>query len=168
MSRRWITLLLLSGALLQTLLPPWNVFSAMELPILTGLLIFIALHTERTEMFYAAVLTALLHDALCPAPVGLSIPFFVLLAAGIHRIHKEVFGDLFATYAIFGAGAALLDAVYYGLIFAVSDLRPVSFRFLLLRLAGGLIAGVLVIPLMALILSKFTRKSRTNRRAVYI
>lgn len=167
MSRLLITLLLLTGSLIQTMLPPWNAFGGLELPVLTGILIYIVLHAKRSAMLYAAVLTALLHDAFSPAPMGLSIPFFILLAMAIHRIRHEVFSDLPVTYAIFGAGAAVLNTLYYTLFFLLSGMRPLSLRLFMLRLIGGLIAGVLIIPLTALIISKITRGKSRKQKAVF-
>lgn len=167
MNRLLITLLLLTGSLIQTMLPPWNAFGGIELPVLTGILICIALHAECASVLYAAVLTGLLHDALSPAPLGLSIPFFILLSAAIHRIRHEVFNDLAVTYAICGAGAALLNAVYYTLVFLLSGLRPMSFSLVVVRLAGGLIAGVVIVPLTARIISKITRGKSRKQKAVF-
>jgi len=161
MSRRFITLLLTAGAMLQTLLPPWGAFGALEMPVLTGLVICIALHTDRSRMFYAAVLAGLLHDAFCPAPPGLSIPFFTVLAAGTSWIRDEVFGDLPATYVVLGAVAAIFETFYYAVIFSLSGLRPVPPGLLALRLAGGLLAGAVVVPLISLLVLQL-RSSMTG------
>lgn len=163
MSRLFITLLLAAGVLIQTLLPPWGVFGVLELPVLTGLIICIALHTDRSSSLYAAVLAGLLHDAFCPAPLGLSIPFFIALATGINWIRDEVF-DLPVTYALLGAAAAMLETVYYALIFSLSGLRPVPPGFLALRLAGGLMAGAVVVPLVALTVLQLRTVTMHNRR----
>jgi rod shape-determining protein MreD len=164
MSRRLITLLLAAGALLQATIPVWNAFGALELPLLNGLVICIALHTDRTRMHYAAVVAGLLHDALCPAPLGLSIPFFVGLAAGVHWIRDEVFGDQASTYAVLGAVSSVFETAYYALVFSVSGLRPVSGGLLALRLAGGLIAGAVVVPLVALTGLQLHHLTARNRR----
>lgn len=164
MSRRFITVLLAAGTVLQTVLPSWSAFGALELPLLTGLIIFIALHTDRARMFYAAVLAGLLHDAFCPAPLGLSIPFFVILAAGVNWIRDEVFGDQPATYAVLGAVAAVFELSYYALVFKLSGLRPTSGGLLALRLAGGLMAGAVVVPLVALTVEQLDRLTSRNRR----
>ena len=150
MSRRFITLSLAAGVLLQTLLSPWSAFGELEMPILNGLIICIALHTDRARMLYAAVLAGLLRDAFCPAPLGLSIPFFVVLAMAVNWIRDEVFGDMPATYAVLGAVAAVFEMVYYAVIFSLSGLRPVSPGLLALRLAGGLMVGIVVVPLVSL------------------
>ncbi|MFA6174438.1 MAG: hypothetical protein WC701_12250, partial [Kiritimatiellales bacterium] len=140
MSWLFITLTLTAGALLQTVIPAWTAFGSLELPLLTGLVICIALHTDHARMIYAAVLADLLHDALCPAPLGLSIPFFTALAVGVNWIRDEVFGDLPATYAVLGAAAAIFETLYYALVFSLTGLRPLSGGLLALRLAGGLMA----------------------------
>lgn len=164
MNRRFITLSLAAGALLQTLLPPWGAFGALEMPILTGLIICIALHTDRSQMLYAAVLAGLLHDAFCPAPLGLSIPFFLVLAMSVHWIRDEIFGDMPATYAVLGAVAAIFETVYYAVIFSLSGLRPVSSGLLALRLAGGLMAGIIVVPLVSLMVLHLRNSTVRNRR----
>lgn len=165
MTRRFITLLLTAGALLQTLLPPWGAFGELEMPILTGLIICIALHTDRARMLYAAVLAGLLHDAFCPAPLGLSIPLFTALAAGTNWIRDEVFGDLPATYVVLGATASAFETFYYAVIFSLSGLRPVSPGLLALRLAGGLLAGAVVVPLVSLTVLKLRYLTVHNRRS---
>lgn len=164
MSRRFVTLLLAAGALFQTLLPVWSAFGGLELPILPGLIICIALHTDRSRMVYAAVLAGLLRDAFCPAPLGLSIPFFVVLAMAVHWIRAEIFGDMPATYAVLGAVAAVFETVYYALFFSLSGLRPVSPGLLTLRLAGGLMAGAVVVPLVSLMVLYLRHSTAHNRR----
>lgn len=164
MSRLFITLILVIGTLLQTALPAWNVFGGLELPLLTGLIICIALHTDHARMLYAAVLAGLLHDAFCPAPMGLSIPYFTGLAAGTNWIRDEVFGDQPATYAVLGAVAAIFETVYYALIFWLTGLRPLSGGLLALRLAGGLMAGVVVVPLVSLMVMQLRQVTLRNRR----
>lgn len=166
MSRRFITMLLLCGALLQTLLPPWSAFGSLEMPVLTALIICIALHTDRATIFYAAVLAGLLHDAFCPAPLGLSIPFFTALAAGTHWISDEVFGDLPATYVVLGITAAVFETFYYAIAFSLSGLRPVSPGLLGLRLAGGLLAGASVVPLLSMFILRIQHSNRRNRRRI--
>ncbi len=168
MSRRFITLLLLAGTLLQTLLPPWSAFGNLEMPVLTGLIIYIALHTDRARMFYAAVLAGLLHDAFSPAPLGLSIPLFTALAAGTHWISDEVFGDLPATYIVLGVTAAVFETFYYAVTFSLSGLRPVSPGLLGLRLAGGLLAGASVVPLISMIVLQIQQRSTRRNRRRYI
>jgi cell shape-determining protein MreD len=164
MTRRFITLLLMCGTLLQTLLPPWSAFGSLEMPVLTGLVICISLQTDRARMLYAAVLAGLLHDAFCPAPPGLSIPLFVMLAAGINWIRDEVFGDLPATYVVLGVTASVFETFYYAVVFLLSGLRPVPPGLLGLRLAGGLMAGAVIVPLISMVVLQLQRSTVHNRR----
>lgn len=164
MSWLFITLVLVAGTLLQTILPSWNAFGSLELPLLTGLVICIALHVDRPRMLYTAVMAGLLHDAFCPAPLGLSIPYFTGLAAGINWIRDEVFGDQPATYAVLGAAAAIFETLYYTLVFSLTGLRPFSGGLIALRLAGGLMAGVVVVPLVSLMALQLQQLTSRNRR----
>lgn len=164
MSRWLITWLLVAGSLIQTVLKPWGLFGSLEMPVLTGLIVCISLHTDTTRALYAAGLAGLLHDAFCPAPLGLAIPFFVLLAAGINRVRYEVFGDLMVTYILLGLVAAGVETVYYAAVFSLSGLRPVAFRLLTMRLAGGLLAGAIVVPLVALIVLRLRSLIRVDER----
>lgn len=164
MSRWLITLMLLIGTLLQTVLKPWSLFGPLEMPILTALVICISLHTDLKRVLYAAVLAGLLHDAFCPAPLGLAIPFFVILAVGTNRIRYEVFGDLVVTYVLLGIAAATVETVYYGAVFALSGLRPVVFGPLMMRLTGGLLAGATIVPLAAWIVLRLRSLLRIRER----
>lgn len=166
MNRFLITLLLTAGALFQTVLQPLDKFGGLEMPILTGLLICISLRADHAQTLYAAVLTGFLHDAFCPAPLGLSIPFFVVAAQAIYWIRDEVFGDLPATYIILGAVITVGETLYYAAVFSLSGLRPVFSGLLGLRLAGGLLAGAVVVPLIWLTVFQIGHFNRTRRRYI--
>jgi hypothetical protein len=164
MNRIVIFLLLSAGALVQTAVPKWNAFGGVDLPLLNALVIFVALHASHSRTVFAAVLAGLLHDAFCPAPLGLSIPFFVMLAAGSFWIREEVFGDMPLTYAILGGSAALLETFYYSLIFGLGGLRPIGAGPVALRLTGALLAGTVTVPLMAMVLLQFSTLTGSRRR----
>lgn len=146
-----ITLLLLIGSAVQTLLPP-AAAGSMELPLLTGLLIYITLHSDHGRMLYASLLAGLLYDSFSPAPFGGAIPFFLLIGGGIFLLHDEVFADQLITYAVLGLAAAALKAVYFSAAYSLTGLRPLSAGLFLNRLSGGLLAGALFIPAVYLIL----------------
>lgn len=166
MNRLLITLLLAGGALLQTVLQPLHTFGGLELPVLTGLVICISLRAEYAQTLYAAVLAGLLHDAFSPAPLGLSIPFFAAAAQAICWIRDEVFGDLPATYIVLGAVAAVCETLYYAVVFSLSGLRPVYAGLLGLRLAGSLLSGAVIVPLIWLSVFRIRYFSRSRRRYI--
>ena len=162
MSLLLITFLLLAGASLQTLLPALP--GLAEWPVLTALILCISLRCVRSRVLYASLLAGVLNDAFCPAPLGVSLPFFVLLALGVYAIHEEVFGDQIITYAVLGLLAGLSHVLYFTFVFAATGLRPLGVGLLTARLFGGLLLGALTTPLIFLLIgalqSKRIRKTR--------
>lgn len=159
MSAWLITLLLLFGASLQTLLPT-------ELPLVLSLLIIIAIQSDRAHNLYAAMLAGLLYDSLCPAPLGISIPYFVLTAEGIRMIRNEVFGDQLITYIILGALLTVFKEFYLALVFSMGGLRTMSAGRFLLHTAGNGLAGAVLCPLIYLIIARFQHLFHLRRRRI--
>ena len=167
MSRRLITLWIAAAALLQMWLPPWKPFGVSEIPVLSAVLICIALRADFGRVMYAAVLTGLIHDAFCPAGAGFSIPFYVLASAAVHWIRDEIFGDMPFTCMLLGAGFALLETVYYAGCFAAGGQRLTGPGLVFLRLAGGIMAASVTVPLVALLFGRI-RRSDGNRRRRFV
>ncbi len=162
MSRRLITLLLLAGASLQTLLPGPVWLGSHEWPVLLALILCIALKTDRDRVLYAGLLAGLLHDTFSPAPLGVSLPFFLLVALGVYTIRKEVFGDQIITYGVLGLLGGLCKTLYFTFVFAASGLRPVEAGPLAARLGGSLLLGAFLTPLLFLILAALPSRRTRN------
>jgi len=164
MSLPLITFLLLAGASVQTILAGPAFLGLAEWPVLTALVLCVSLRCVRSRVLYASLLAGVLNDAFCPAPLGVSLPFFVLLALGVYAIREEVFGDQIITYVILGLLAGLSHVLYFTVVFAATGLRPFGAGLLMARLFGGLLLGALTTPLIFLLIgilqSKQTRKSR--------
>ncbi len=164
MSSLRITLLLLIGTSLQTLLPGPVALGSNNWPILLGLVLCISLKSDRARVLYAGLLAGLLHDAFSPAPLGVSIPFFLLISLGVHAIREEVFGDQIITYAVLGLLGALCKTLYFTLVFAATGLRPVGAGSFAISLLGSLLLGAITTSLLFLLLSVLpSRKTRTSR-----
>jgi len=164
MSSLRITLLLLIGTSLQTLLPGPVALGSNKWPILLGLVLCISLKSDRARVLYAGLLAGLLHDAFSPALLGVSIPFFLLIALGVHAIREEVFGDQIITYAVLGLLGALCKTLYFTLVFAATGLRPVGAGSFAISLLGSLLLGAITTSLLFLLLSVLpSRKTRTSR-----
>ena len=164
MSSFRITLLLLIGTSLQTLLPGLVVLGSDRWPILLGLVLCISLKSDRARVLYAGLLAGLLHDAFSPAPLGVSIPFFLLISFGVIAVREEVFGDQIITYAVLGLLGALCKTLYFTLVFAATGLRPVGAGSFVLSLLGSLLLGAITTSLLFLFLSVLpSRKTRTSR-----
>ena len=167
MSGLFIFITLLTAGAVQSLLPEWRMLSPLKPPLLLSLIVYFSLHVSRRRAFCAAVLAGFIHDTFCPAPLGITIPFFVLMTLNVALVRKEVFSDQLITYVIFGSSGALLQTVYFALVLGLSGLRPVWAGPLVLRLAGSLVAGALVCPLVYLAVShirRLTVKSREDLR----
>ncbi|MCU0857720.1 MAG: hypothetical protein MUC65_04880 [Pontiellaceae bacterium] len=164
MSRWLIALLLLTGTVLQTAVKPQGLFGSLEIPALNAMMIYIALHADFRRILYAAALAGFLHDSFCPAPLGLAVPFFMMLAVGVNRIRYNIFGDLVITYVLLGLAAAVFETAYYAIVFSLTGLRPVSFGLLAMRLAGGLLAGATIVPLIAVTVFRLCAWIRLRRR----
>lgn len=165
MNSLMITLLFLLGALFQTWLPTWVFFGSLEWPLLTGLLIYVALRARRPQVIYSIVLAGFLYDSFSSAPLGASIPFFALVGLGSHALHHRVFSDHWITYLILGVTAVFLKSVYFSLSLPLSGLRPFYLGTLLPRLIGGLLIGAITVPAVYLLLSGFKRKPSWTRRS---
>ena len=164
MNRLLITLLLLAGTSLQTLLPGPAWLGSHEWPILLALTLCVALRADRARAVYTGVLAGLLHDAFCPAPLGYSLPFFLLIALGVYAIREEVFGDNILTYTVIGPLAGLLQTVYFSILFAAAGMRPLGAGSLTIRLLGSFLLGALTAPLVYMLLETLpTRRIRKTR-----
>ena len=165
MSSLPITLLLLAGATVQTLLPSWAFFGSAEWPVLTALLITISLRASYARLIYASLLAGVLYDALSPAPLGTSIPFFVLLGIGLYALRDEVFADQIISYIVLGLLAVLLKTLYFAAVLSASGLRPFQPGMLTVRLGGSLILGALTAPAVYLSLDALRRAAPATRRS---
>lgn len=166
MSSLWITFLLLTGASVQTLLPPWAFIGSLEWPVLTGLLIYISLRARRGQVVYAALLASLLYDALSPAPLGIALPFFVLLGVGLYTLREELFSDQIVTYSVLGLLSVLFKTIYFAVVLSVFGVRPLQVGAVAIRIAGGFILGALTAPLVYLSISALHHLLPKSRRRI--
>jgi len=157
---------MLAGAAVQTLLPSWTFLGALEWPVLTSLLIIIALRARRSQVIYASLLAGILYDSLSPAPLGLSLPFFLLLGGGLFALREELFADQVVTYSVLGMLSVLLKTIYFSVVLSACGLRPLHPGVAMVRIAGGFILGALTVPLVYLFLAAVRHARPKNRRRV--
>jgi len=157
MSSLLIILLLLIGTSLQTLLVTPVFLGSIEWPVLLGLTLCISLRVDRSRAVLFGLLAGVLHDAFCPAPLGVSIPFFLLIALGTHALREEVFGDQIITYAVLGLLGACSKTLYFTLVLSVADLRPFNMGAMAVHLLGSGLLGLVATPLLFLLISRLPR-----------
>ena len=164
MSTLWITLLLLMGASLQMLLPRWTLLGSMEWPLLTGLILCFSFRVKRPQLVYSILLAGFLYDSFSPAPLGISIPFFMLVGFGSYMLREEIFGDQLITYLILGLLAVSFKGIYFSIVFSLLGLRPLYAETLWIRLGGGFLLGSFITPLIYFLVFGLKRNLSSRRR----
>jgi rod shape-determining protein MreD len=160
-----VTILLAFGTAVQALLPHWVFAGSLDWPILTALLMVIVLNADRGAVIYAATLTGFLYDIFSPAPLGISVPFFLLIGIGLHALKTELFTDHPITYCVLGALAAGLKTLYFLIVLTLFDVRPLpSAGLIAVRSGGGFLLGALTVPAVYLAVSLVFRESGRGRR----
>lgn len=163
-----LILWILAGSAIQMLLPPVQAFGSIEWPVLTALLIGMALRLGWPHLMVAAVLCGLAHDSFSLAPLGFSIPFFVAIAAGVYAIREEIFGDQFISLLLLGVLSVFLKVLYFGIFLAITGLRPVPGGAVFgAQVVGGLILGGITVPMVCLAVSAL-RKIIPHRRRRFL
>jgi len=148
MSTWLITGNLFIGAALQTILPRPAILGSNEWPILIGMTLCIALKSTRSRVAYTALLAGFLHDLFSPAPLGISFPFFALIAWGGTAIREEVFNDQTITYCVLGMLGGLFKTLYFTLVFAGTGLRWIEPGPFAIRGVGNIFLGLIATPLI--------------------
>ncbi len=141
MKNRSILLWMSAAAVMQSLAP-------LRIPLLSAVLIRIALTADHRRTLCAALLAGLCFAALSPVPAAVSLLYFAAIAEGLHRIRGEVFADQTITYVILGGLAGLFQTLLFALLLGLPGLRPVepgvlAMRFLSTALSGALTAALL-------------------------
>lgn len=159
------TLLAVFAVMVQTLLPRWAWTGSLDWPVLTALLMVCVLNTERrAAAIYSGALAGLFYDLFSPAPLGLSIPFFLAVAAGLHALKGELFSDHWITYCVLGPAVVTLKTLYLFTAYSLSGLRPGEPGLLAARLASGLLLGALTAPLVYSLVSLLPARVRGRGR----
>ena len=161
-----MTLLMFAGAMIQSMLPQWAVAGSLDWPVLTCLLMAVVLYAERATIVAASILAGLLYDSLSPSPLGISLPFFLLVGVGLHALKTELFADQPIPFCILGLLAVTLKTLWLFVAFSIGGLRPVQPGLLLVRLGGGLLLGALTAPLVYWAVSSLMRRARRRRRRI--
>ena len=153
---KWILMFggIIFGALAQLFLPPWPIFGGIKPPVLMAFALYYALTDSRRGMWIAAFSAALLHDGLDLGGFGPALIGFPIICLLIHRVRLEIFVDGTVTQMICGAAGGMFVMLVTVLIYAISGQRPFHFGYVLLRLIGSGLLGMVTLPLVALSMNK--------------
>jgi rod shape-determining protein MreD len=143
-----LTVVLLSGGVLQAVLPTWAVAGQMPVPVLPALVVYYALTRNRAAAFWIAVSAGLVQDALGIVPLGFSSCCFAVAALLLNRYREEVFEWEDLTHMILGGvtvgGVTLALGVLLG---AAADMHLPAGR-IVLKTFGAAALGVATTPLV--------------------
>lgn len=130
---------LVSGAVIQALLPAWGGVGNVKAPILLGVTVYYALYQPRRVMLVSAVAGGLLQDALGLLPLGYSTFCFIAAGLVLEKFRNAVFEHAWITHVVVGAlcsGLVTLLCAALLLVNGYDFLEPVLFK-----LAGSLLLG---------------------------
>ncbi len=145
---------LVTGALLQQLLPVWPLFGGVKPPVVAALVLHYALRRAPREMWTAVLVGALLHDGLELALFGPALLAFPAVGMLAQRIRNEIFSDGLVTQLFFGAALGLFTAFVALFIYSATGQRPFHFGFFVLRLIGAALLGMATLPLVSYSVNK--------------
>lgn len=141
--------LLLTAAVLQSLMPAAAWLASSKTPFLLGVTIYYALTNSRGTAAAAAVLAGVLQDSLSPIPLGFSALCFAVGALAIHHFRGVLFRDSVLTVAALGAAlGALTTLALYVMLMLGTDTVSMPWWWLLLRMGGGAVLGLLAAPIV--------------------
>ncbi|MBN2301372.1 MAG: rod shape-determining protein MreD [Lentisphaerae bacterium] len=147
----WIVMIivLLIGAVLQSIMPGYVVLGQAKHPILVGIVLYYALSRDMNVAMVAAFGAGFLQDALTPmVPLGYSIFFFCLVVLVVGRFRNLVLVESVATSAFFGAVAGMLVNIGFGFLLATDLDTKCSLDRVLLRTLGTALLGAVTTPIV--------------------
>jgi rod shape-determining protein MreD len=144
-------LLLMAGAILQTLSPAYAILGQVKIPIILSFVIYYALNRNTNTMLIAALLAGIIQDSLSLSPLGYSSAIFIIVGWLISQYQGIVMADSFMTSVIFGAIAGTAVTLMHALLLAHGGLINIIPFLLLLRMLGSGFLCALITPLVFLL-----------------
>jgi len=143
-----IFLLLLAGVL-QSLTPAAVWLASAKTPFLLGVTVYYAFTHSRGVTVAAAVLAGVLQDSLSLIPVGYSAFCLAVIAFVVHHWRGVLFRDSAFTVAVVGAvSGALMTLALYVMLLLGTEAISVPWWWLLLKMAGSGLLGLLAAPVV--------------------
>ncbi len=134
-----LLLLILLSLLLQQSLPAWPLFAGLKPPLTLALVVHLAFRLSPRMAWLSTSGVALLYDSLEPGPFGPALLAFPLITYFILRHRRNLFADGIITQLFCGACAGTLTVLSAGIIYLVTNARPI--HSLTSMIVGGLLLG---------------------------
>ncbi|MBM4154050.1 MAG: rod shape-determining protein MreD [Lentisphaerae bacterium] len=143
-----LVIVLLSGGVLQAVLPTWAAAGQMPVPVLPALVVYYALTRNRVAAFWIGVAAGLVQDALGIVPLGFSSCCFAVAALLLNRYREEVFEWEGLTHMILGGAAAAGTTLALGLLLGAAAGMHLPVGRIALKTLGAAGLGVATTPLV--------------------
>ena len=141
--------LLLVAGVLQSLTPAVVWLASSKTPFLLGVTVYYAFTHSRGVTAAAAVLAGVLQDSLSLIPVGYSAFCLAGFAFALHHWRGVLFRDSPLTVAVAGAVlGALMTLALYVMLLLGTETVSVPWWWLLLKMAGSGLLGLLAAPVV--------------------
>lgn len=154
-----MALMMMAGAVAQSVAPPFTVLAQAKVPVLMSLVIYYALARERGVMVCSAITAGLIEDALSFSPLGYTACLFCVIGFMLNRVKDVVASDSPFAAAFLGGllGGSAALVTYFLLGFDETGGAQSTLGWMTVRTLGAGLLGALVTPLTVLVMRRVER-----------
>ncbi len=139
---------ILSAAVIQAMTPAFRLAGESTLPLLLGIVVYYALHEEGRWVLLAGLTAGIFQDSISLMPLGYTAFCFSAGALVIRSFRDVMVIDAITTHMLLNGLLNGLTTLVLYLLLLNDGTVQVSFTWLLLKLAGAGILGMMAGPLM--------------------
>jgi rod shape-determining protein MreD len=147
----FVTLL---AAALQAAVPTFAATGFAQLPFLLAVVIYYALMHRTARMVQAAILIGVLDDSLGMMPIGFSSFCYASIGLVIAHFREVMTVRAWTTHAFIGAVGNFATTLVTWLLLAKDGQIHWPWHWLVLKLAGSLVTGAILVPVIFAVLSQ--------------
>jgi len=143
-----MVVMLIGGAVVQTVVPSCGLLGGAKLPILLAVVLYYSLTRGIAATLVAAFLGGFLHDVLSRIPLGNSVFCFCIAGWLAGHFKNMVLSDSIITTVIFGGLANACVTLAFYLMLAQDGLVSYSAWWIVLKIFGALLLGMVCTPIV--------------------
>ena len=136
------------GAVFQATLPTISALGSVQVPVMTGIVIYYALMRDRAAMLTAAIVAGLVEDAMGLMPLGYSSFCCVVVGLLARHFKETVMVRHLTTHILFGAAANGFVAFTLAMILGLNRIADIHVGWAVTKIVGAVIAGAIVVPMI--------------------
>lgn len=148
---------LVMAAVVQVLLPATRWTGYAPVPVMASVVLYYALVRSRPVLLTAAVLAGLMEDSLGQMPLGYSVFCYCVVGLVVERVRDSLLVRQWTTHVTLGLLVNLGLTLAVMLLLAKDGLIVPDLLHTVLRLAGAMLLGSLIAPLVFAALESLER-----------